>query len=236
MTELAFNMLNMRSAPATDDRTARARIRDAAITRFAAEGIAATSVRAIAAEAEVSPGLVIHHFGTKDGLRQACDEHVAGIIRSNKREAMAQGPALDVAAAMRRAKQDVPLTRYLARSLADGSPHVATLIDDLVADAADYMAEGVRSGSLRPTEHPYERAVVLTLWTLGALVLHEHVERLLGVDLTQDPSELADGRAYAAYIGPVLELFTEGLVSEEVAKVMRSAFVDGAGAQEGAGS
>lgn len=226
----------MRSAAAVEDRTARARIRDAAITRFAADGIAATSVRAIAAEAGVSPGLVIHHFGTKDGLRYACDEYVAGIIRSNKQEAMAQGPALDVTAAMRRAKQDVPLTRYLARSLADGSPHVATLIDEMVADAARYMAEGVRAGSLRPTDYPHGRAAVLTIWTLGALVLHEHVERLLGVDLTSDPSELADPQASAAYIGPVLEMFTEGLLTEEVAKVMRSAFVDGAEPQEGAGS
>lgn len=224
----------MRSGAATDDRTARARIRDAAIARFAADGIAGTSARAIAAEAAVSPALVIHHFGTMDGLRHACDQHVADIIRSNKREAMAQGPALDVAAAMRRAKQDVPLTRYLARSLADGSPHVAKLIDELVADAAEYMEEGVRSGSLRPTAYPYQRAVVLTLWTLGALVLHEHVERLLGVDLTRDPSELADGRAYAAYIGPVLELFAEGLVSAEVATAMRSAFVAGTEPQEGA--
>jgi AcrR family transcriptional regulator len=224
----------MRSAPpAVEDRTARARIRDAAITRFAADGIAATSVRAIAAEAGVSPGLVIHHFGTKDGLRYACDEYVAAIIRSNKQEAMARGPALDVAAAMRRAKQDVPLTRYLARSLADGSPHVATLIDELVADAGRYMAEGVRAGALRPTDYPYGRAAVLTIWTLGAIVLHEHIERLLGVDLTQDPSELADGHAYTAYIGPVLELFTEGLVTEEVAKAMRAAFVDGAEPEEG---
>jgi len=230
-------MLNMRSAQgAVDDRTARARIRDAAITRFAADGIAATSVRAIAAEADVSPGLVIHHYGTRDGLRRACDEYVAGIIRANKHDAMAQGPTLDVAAAMRRATQDVPLTRYLARTLADGSPHVATLIDDLVADAAEYMAEGVRSGSLRPTDYPYERAAVLTIWTLGAVVLHEHIERLLGVDLTLDPAELADGHGYAAYIGPVLELFTDGLVTDEVATVMRRAFVEGAERQEGAGS
>jgi AcrR family transcriptional regulator len=219
-----------------EDRTARARIRDAAITRFAEDGIGAASVRAIAAEAGVSPGLIIHHFGSMDGLRLACDEHVAGIIRANKREAMMQGPGLDVAAALRRAEQDVPLTRYLARSLADGSPHVAALIDELVADAAEYMAEGVRAGSLRPTAYPYERAAVLTIWVLGGLVLHEHLERLLGVDLTADPSELSEGHAYRAYIGPVLEMFTEGIVTDDVAKVMRDAFVERAGSQEGAGS
>lgn len=215
-----------------DDRSTRARIRDAAITRFAAEGIRATSVRAIAAEAGVSPGLVMHHFGTKDGLRHACDEHVAAIIRTNKHEAMGQGPGLDIAGAMRRASQDVPLTRYLARSLADGSAAVASLIDDLVADAAEYMAEGVRAGSLRPTGYPYGRAAVLTIWVLGALVLHEHMERLLGVDLTADPASLVDTAGYAAYVGSVLEMFTDGLVSDEAAKGMRDEFITGDAPQE----
>lgn len=219
-------MLNMRSTSASsDDRTARARIRDAAITRFAADGIAATSVRAIAADAGVSPALVIHHFGSKDALRHACDEHVASFIRDRKREAMAAGPAFDPLAAMRSAATQVPLSRYLARSLTDGSPHVAELIDEMVDDAAEYMQEGVRAGTLRPTAHPYGRAAVVTLWSLGLLVLHEHLERLLGVDLTRDPSSLTDTREYAAYIGPVLEMFTHGLITEDVAAVMRDAFV-----------
>lgn len=216
----------MRSASASpDDRTARARIRDAAITRFAADGIAATSVRAIATEAEVSPALVIHHFGSKDALRHACDEYVSSFIRDRKFEAMAAGPAFDPLAAMRSAATHVPLTRYLARSLSDGSPQVAALIDEMVDDAADYMQEGVRAGTLRPTAHPYGRAAVVTLWSLGLLVLHEHLERLLGVDLTRDPSSLTDTREYAAYIGPVLEMFTHGLITDDVAAVMRDAFV-----------
>lgn len=216
-----------------DDRSTRARIRDAAIARFAADGIPATTARAVAADAGVSAGLVIHHFGSMDGLRHACDEYVASVIRTNKQQAMSEGPALDVLAAMRRARQDVPLMRYLARSLADGSPAVAALIDELVADAADYMAEGVRSGSLRPTAYPYQRAAVLTIWTLGAMVLHEHLERLIGVDLTRDPSEIADEHAYANYIGPVLEMFTDGLVSDEVAAAMRDALVDADGSKDG---
>ncbi|MEX0658697.1 MAG: TetR/AcrR family transcriptional regulator [Egibacteraceae bacterium] len=78
-----------------DDRTARARIRDAAITRFAEDGVAGTSVRAIAGQAGVSAALVIHHFGSKEALRAACDEHVAATIRERKQTAMAAGPGLD---------------------------------------------------------------------------------------------------------------------------------------------
>ncbi len=47
---------------------------------FGTEGFAA-SVRAVATRAEVSRGLLNHHFGSKDGLRAACDEHVLRVIR-----------------------------------------------------------------------------------------------------------------------------------------------------------
>ena len=59
------------------DKTARARIRDAAIRRFARDGVAATSLKAIAADAGVSPPLVVHHFGSKAGLREAVAERMA---------------------------------------------------------------------------------------------------------------------------------------------------------------
>ena len=217
----------MRSASeVVDDRTARARIRDAAIVRFAADGVAATSVRAIAAEAGVSPGLVIHHFGSKDALRHECDEHVSAIIRTQKWEAMAAGPTFDPVAALRDADGEVPLTKYLASTMIDGTPHVAALIDELVDDAVGYMQTGVEAGTLQPSRHPYERAAILTIWSLGALLLHEHVERLLGVDLTQPPATYAGTAAGARYFAPALELFSTGLLTEEVAASMRSAFVD----------
>lgn len=220
-------MLYMRSVEVSvDDRTARARIRDAAITRFAADGVAATSVRAIAAEAGVSPALVIHHFGSKDALRHECDEHVAALIRANKERAMRAGATFDPVAALRDADHDVPLTGYLASTLVDGTPHVAALIDELVDDAAGYLQTGVEAGTLRPSRHPYERAALLTIWSLGALLLHEHVERLLGVDLTQSPATYADTAAGARYFAPALELFTTGLLSDEVAASMRAAFAD----------
>lgn len=226
MVERTFIILNMRSAPAgsaagTDDRTAKARIRDAAIARFAADGVAGTTVRAIAEDAGVSAALVIHHFGSKQRLRTACDAHVAATIRERKHAAMAAGPGLDPLAAWRGAQEGPPLLAYLARTIIDGSPEVATLVDEMVTDAAGYMAEGVETGVLRPTEYPYERAAVLTVWSLGALVLHEHLHRLLGVDLTGSAEELATATAYLA---PALELLTEGLITEAASGPMREAF------------
>jgi len=195
----------------TDDRTTRARIRDAAIESFAEHGVAATTARKVAEAAGVSPGLVIHHFGSMEGLRSTCDEHVAAIIRHYKQEAMSAGTNLDVLAALR--NPDIgPLMGYLARVLADNSTTVAKLVDDLVDDAEGYIQQGVESGMLRPAADPRGRAVLLTVWNLGALVLHEHLERLLGVELT-DPEILTDP-SFATYAGIVYEIYGEGIFTE----------------------
>jgi AcrR family transcriptional regulator len=212
-----------------DDRTTSARIRDVAVTEFAANGVDGTSIRTIAAAAGVSPGLVIHHFGSKEGLRVACDEHVAGIIREVKGSAMASGGAFDVTAAFR-ATGDLPAAKYLARTLVDGSPHVAELVDEIVADAVTYVATGVETGMIQPSAHERERAAILTIWGLGALVLHEHLERLIGVDITTDFSE--DPTAAAAYMAPVLEIYGRGVFTEKTVRLIRDAFVSQELAQE----
>ncbi len=46
-------------------------LRDTALRLFAERGPDAVSVREVAAEARVSPGLVVHHFGTKEQLLAA---------------------------------------------------------------------------------------------------------------------------------------------------------------------
>lgn len=208
----------MESAPEIDeDRTARARIRDAAIAQFAERGVAATSVKTIAGEVGVSPALVFHHFGSKEGLRTACDEHVVAIVEEQKRSALRSGPSLDVLGALRAQAQGPPVLRYLGRMLADGSsPRAAELIDGMVDIGVAAFEEGVRSGVLEPVERPRDLNAVLALWSLGLLVLHEHAERLLGVDITGDAKERA------RYVRVAMEAL-RGLFTEEAYEHARRA-------------
>lgn len=207
------------SVPTADaDLTARARIRDAAIACFADAGVAGTSVRTIARTAGVSPGLVIHHFGSKDALRVACDRHVATIVREGKHAAVSAGTGFDPVAALRQVDDGPPVLRYLARTLVDGSPQVAELIDEMVDDAAGYLAAGVERGVLKPAEDPRGRAAVLVLWSLGSLVLHEHIARLTGADLIADPTR-AQG-----WTLPAMEILAKGVLTDEVYAHYREAF------------
>ncbi|MCL1693786.1 MAG: TetR family transcriptional regulator [Actinomycetia bacterium] len=209
-----------------DDRTTKARIRDAAIASIAEHGISGTTARKVASAAGVSPGLVIHHFGSMEGLRTACDQYVSGAIREFKERTMTGGPTLDVLAALRDSPNG-PLMGYLAQVLADDSPAVAKLVDDLVDDAEGYIQQGVESGMLKPSDDPRGRAVVLTVWSLGALALHQHLRRLLGTDLT-DPEILTDPAA-AAYIAPVYEIYGKGILEEAFAARARAAFTESEG-------
>jgi AcrR family transcriptional regulator len=213
-----FSILNMRSASGAtaggsgDDRSTKARIRDAAIDTIAAHGISDTTVRKIAEAADVSPALVMHHFGSMEDLRRACDEHVAEVIRNRKTEAITSGPGIDVLQALREADYG-SLTSYLARVLADDSDLVNRLVDDIAADAVEYMAEGVEAGMMRPTADPEGRAALPTLWSLGGLVLHHHMRRLLGIDLT-DP-DVAHDPDFIRYVRPALELIGSGMFTDE---------------------
>lgn len=211
-------MLNMRSAetsrkpqPAVPaaDRTARARIRDAAVLEFAAVGFGA-SVRAVATRAGVSPGLVMHHFGSKEKLRAACDEHVLARIREVKNEnidRIADGGG--VLQAFMNAEEYAPYLGYALRSLQDGSALAREFIDHMVDDAVVYSRHAVETGLARPSRDEAARARYLTLAALGALLLE------ITLDPPADPTDFAavSRRFLEKSYLPMLELYTEGFLT-----------------------
>lgn len=186
----------------TPEKSGADRILEAAVRLLGRNGIAATSLKAIAAEAGVSQALIIHHFGSKDGLRRACDAHVNRLIRARKESVIDEGPNPDPLHGLRMMADGRDLMRYLVRTLTEGGDGV---------DAAGHVALGVEEGAFRPSNMPRERVALLTLWSLGALVLHEHLHRLLGVDLLADDYGPA---GLAPYLRPALEIFTNGLLTD----------------------
>ncbi|MFO7193156.1 TetR family transcriptional regulator [Thermocrispum sp.] len=192
------------------------RIRDAAIELFGQHGVNGTSLKAIAERAGVSPALIIHHYGSKDGLRVACDQYVADTLLALKTDAVRQGPRLDPVMLTSQIAEFRPLMRYLAKTLVDGSPHVNDLIDKMVEHAEQYTEEGVAAGLVKPSANPRARVVVLFLFAMGSLVLHEHFKRLLGVDLI-------DGdEPPVAYLQAVLEIYCEGVLTPGTYQNVRS--------------
>lgn len=166
-----------------EDVTARARIRDVAMELFAERGAAGATLRGVAAAAGVSTGLVQHHFRSKDGLRQACDDFAVGsLIESAKRAAAGdgvQGPGFVPGMS---AVSELSI-RYLARALVDHSPAAAELFDAGATLAESWLSDQ-RPEQLPPgSGRVRNAAAVMGAMHLGTLVLHEHLSRRLGVNV-----------------------------------------------------
>lgn len=197
---------------AGSDFTGRARIRDAALRRFGIDGFS-TPLRAIAADAGVSPGLVIHHFGSKDGLRSVCDEHVLRMIRESERQSVLGGGPVDFISQMAALDSFAPLVGYLLQALLAGGELAVTLLTRLTEDAERYLADGVVSGTLRPSRDPKARAAFLVDVGMGGMLAF----------LRRRPAP-ADGDYRAllrecaeAMSLPALEIYTEGLLTDSSA-------------------
>ncbi|SPM31250.1 TetR/AcrR family transcriptional regulator [Mycobacterium terramassiliense] len=201
----------MRSA----DLTAAARIRDAAIEQFGERGFG-VGLRTIADAAGVSAALVIHHFGSKEGLRKACDDYVAEEIRSTKSEAMRSNDPATWFAQLAEIEEFAPLTAYVVRSMQTGGDLAKMLWQRMIANAEEYMEEGVRAGTIKPSRDPKARAKYLGITGGGSLLLY--------IQMHETPTDLrAVLRDYAReMILPALEIYSEGLM---VDRTMYDAFL-----------
>ncbi|NVI90842.1 TetR/AcrR family transcriptional regulator [Actinomadura sp. BRA 177] len=198
-----------------EDLTGRARIRDAAMLEFAEHGAKGATIRGIAKAAGVSPALVQHHFGTKEALRRACDEYVIETIRETKQEALGggMGDPNFLSIAMRTA---LPVQRYLARALTDGSQAANTLFDDAVAFSEEILERGSPGMSKPDTDDLHAYATVMTAMSVGMVVLHEHLSRALGAD-TLTPE------GYPRMALAALEILSDDLMSPELVDQARAA-------------
>lgn len=201
-----FSIVNMRSVP-TEDATAAARIRDAAIALFGERGFDRTSVRQIATDAGVSAALVIHHFGSKEGLRQACDDWL--VTRLIGERTRTSGP--EIAATMREWLDDPERFRvyidYFTTMLADGTEGGNRLFDRLVRDTAAMLDAGVEDGSMHESSDREMRALLITIYGLAPLLLRDQLARSLG-------TPLASAAAIRRMTRPALELYTHGLYTD----------------------
>ena len=208
-----YSLLVVRTAKAPDERpssdlTARARIRDAAIECFAEQGFTA-SFRTIAQRAGVSPGLITHHFASKDALRAECDAEVLRRYRAIKTDAV-DAPSAHLLSSLAAPGFAAPLLVYLIRAIQAGGAPAGHFLEQLIDDVRVVMARGVASGLVRPSHDEEARLRYLTYQSMGALL----VQFLTAPDQSPEAfvaSMRATGRDT---ILPTLELFTEGVLAD----------------------
>ena len=202
----------MRSAGA--DLTARATIRNRALELFAAHGFDAVSVRQIAAAAEVSPALVLHHYGSKEGLRGDVDAYVAGIFDEALARLIDNPEALtdDTPHAAATVTELMlaglpsgsPVPAYLRRLLLSGDPVGRDLFARWHKTTLQLNAHLEKAGVLQPTDDPDVRAAFLIVNDLAMILLRDHLADVLG----EDPLSTAGMTRWAT---DVLAAYTRGV-------------------------
>jgi TetR/AcrR family transcriptional regulator, regulator of cefoperazone and chloramphenicol sensitivity len=200
-------MLNMSSVPGglEEDLTARAKIRNAAVAHFVRDGFQKANVRAIAAAAAVSVGLVFHHFGNKDGLRKACDEYVLQLMSARARSA---GTADLLGVYLADPEEYRLLVRYMARAIQEDAPAAATFVDRVVVESEAIFRAGAADGSMRPSSDPRALGVLSVLISMAVLTMPPPLARALGHD-DFGPEVLR------RLTVPMLELFTHGIYTDD---------------------
>ena len=187
------------------DLTARARIRDAAIELFADRGIEGATIRDIAQKAGVSSGLLRHHFGSKEGLRDACDEYVLSELISIGTRFTEFQTVDDLT------PETLRQQRYMTRSVLDGSPAGSALFDRLI----EYGERWFTTADVK-TEDPKAFIAVLSVMKMSMLTSRDLLTRVLCVD-TGEPEGMA--RVLRASV----EIFSTPLVTPEQAELVRGA-------------
>lgn len=161
----------------------RIRIRTAALRLFAERGVAATSLREVARVAGVTPGLVVHHFGGKDGLHEAIDGFVLDLFREALDSVPLEGPTREVAAA-----RDVAVTRmfeanpeaidYLRRVVVTPDPGDLGLARKLITETTTQTQILRDHGIARSRTPVSEQAVEVLVRQIGSRLLQPALERL----------------------------------------------------------
>jgi AcrR family transcriptional regulator len=187
-----FSILNMSSVADPHDLTARATIRNAALRLFADRGADAVTVREIAAQAGVSPALVLHHFGSKDGLRaevdafaaQAFDVIFEAMPTDEVVELLSGGAASgSLAEAFARGfPHGSPLPAYLGRLLLTHDPAGAALFGRWYATTRRLLDVMVEAGAARPSEDPAVRAAFFLVNDLALILLRTQIAMVIGAD------------------------------------------------------
>ena len=192
------------------DLTARARIREAAIALFAERGIGPATIRDIAAEAGVSSGLVRHHFGSKEGLRQACDEYAMAELAQIRARAFDKGTFNDASflgsihpAAMR-------LQRYLVRSTLETPEATSGMFAKMVEVGIAWLDD---QGIHAEDQEAY--AAVLVAMQMGMFLMADQISAVIGTDVNKPLGHLRMLRGS-------VEVFAHPLI-EQQSDAMRTA-------------
>ena len=166
----------------------RQRLITTSLRLFAEKGFDGVTVRDIAKASSVSVGLINHHFGSKEGLREAVDEYFIAQFE----EALTAPPEADAPSRARsmddwvddwitrHAGESAALFGYFRRALLDDSEWGARLFARFYAIAQSTVTRMDARGLIRPDVDRLWLPFLMVFLELGTTLLDPHIKRIMG--------------------------------------------------------
>jgi len=125
----------------------------AATRLFGQRGIESTSLREVAKESQVSPALLVHHFGGKDGLIAAADEaalrEFGGAYADEEPEEAAHLLRRRATQTARVMRERPDVCAYLGRALVERTPGAERLFRAMIEGGREEIDGLAERGALR---------------------------------------------------------------------------------------
>lgn len=191
--------------------TAAAAILQAAMGLFAERGVAAVSVRDVAAAAGVSSSLVTHHYATKRGLKDAADARALAalddVFELGAGEDTAEGALASMQTSLASQLQQVPLLMpYLRRLLIDGGPAADVLFGRLLESTRHALGQWQQAGIMRRGADDDVLTAMVLVNDLATILLREQIYATLGFDPVQ-------GAGLQRWAATALEMYRQEIFS-----------------------
>lgn len=178
----------MAQAASRDTSVGRDRLVREAFTLFAERGFDSVTVRDIAAASGVSVGLINHHFGSKDGLREAVDEFFIAQFEDaitgaapQPQSATPEDYAEIIDAWIARHETEWPtIVAYFRRALLEESDWGFSLFQRFYGFVQASVMRMDAAGQLAPDVDRLWLPFLMVYLELGTMVFDPYIKRVLG--------------------------------------------------------
>ena len=155
---------------------------EVAVNVLAREGFAGSSLRMIAVEAGVSPALLVHHFGSRQGLIEEAINKTLGewldakdvLTAEGLTEALKQWPEV--------AEDGQTKLQFFKQLMVAGGKPAQHLFERMVFEAKSRLEVFQNQGLMKPMSDVESAAVLMASYALAPLLMGEQIKKVLGGD------------------------------------------------------
>lgn len=167
-------------------RTTRDQLLSIATEMFAENGFAGTSLRSIAKQAEVSPALLVHHFGTKDALVKEAISKTLGDWVADEKAAMLDDESHQVENWQSLAAKGATSLNFFKQALLAGGEYSQRLFKAAFLESEALLDEMQELGRLKDISDKQTIALMMTISGLGSVLFMSQIEHTLGGPISSD--------------------------------------------------